>query len=499
MAQIRTIKIHPAIGIARVGNSPDEFFIGPELPGDRTVPAGGYKDRQYRVKRQAARFRLFGHDAHGVLVKELDATDAIITWTVHLANNKAAWHQFRGMATGTPLRNAGVADRTRLSIDPGARSVSGLVQSAHFDTGSFMGTNVPLGEIRTDERGRLLVFGGFGHSESPVNAPITTFANNDGWHDDVSDGPVTATVKLHGSDHVIHASGAWVIVGPPKFAPAIDSIMTLYDVLLQVAADKLGLALPAKPSFTQDIYPILDRATKLKWVSKLSGSAHQTLAAVIPPPGLASVRAAIFQRLRNPADGSGGDMPMVWSDHYGMQADERAAIRQHAAMGEAENQPVTRVQYRVMAQWKDADFVSDWSDPPPPASQITPAGLDRAALEPCVGGAFYPGIEAGWLVRDVYRFQEPFRLSHAGLAAGDITKQMSVPWQSDFNDCQFEDPLAWWPAQRPDDVFPARGNAQLPWTRGIVSSPEDMVAKWHRLGFVVRKGDRYVESKRKAR
>ena len=104
MAQIRTIRIHPAIGIARVGNSPDEFFIGPELPGDRSVPAGGYKDRQYRVKRQAARFRLFGYDAHGVLVKELDATDATITWTVHLANKKAAWHQFRGLSTGTPLR-----------------------------------------------------------------------------------------------------------------------------------------------------------------------------------------------------------------------------------------------------------------------------------------------------------------------------------------------------------------------------------------------------------
>ena len=28
-----TYKIHPAIGIARVGNSPDEFFVGPERIG----------------------------------------------------------------------------------------------------------------------------------------------------------------------------------------------------------------------------------------------------------------------------------------------------------------------------------------------------------------------------------------------------------------------------------------------------------------------------------
>ena len=28
MRRIVTIKIHPAIGIARVGNSPSEFFVG---------------------------------------------------------------------------------------------------------------------------------------------------------------------------------------------------------------------------------------------------------------------------------------------------------------------------------------------------------------------------------------------------------------------------------------------------------------------------------------
>ena len=499
METIKTIKIHPAIGIARVGNSPGEFFIGPELLGDRTPPLGGYKDKSYRVKRQVARFRLFGYDLHGKLVKELNATDATIVWTVHLANKKAAWHKFGGLNQNAPLRNAAITDRKKLIIDPGPRSASGLMQTAHFDTGKFLGIPVPLGEIRTDEQGRLLVLGGFGHSASPANAPITTFANNDGWHDDVSDGPVTATVRLHGTSNTIHATGAWVIVGPPKFAPAIDSITTLYDVLLQVAVDKLGLALPPTPSFTHDIYPFLARVITMKWVSRLSGSAHKTLAAVTPPPGPDNVRADIFARLKNPGDGSGGDMPMIWSDHYGMQADARTAPRQHAAMGEAENQPVTKIQYRMMEQWKDGDFVNDWNGPPLPATEVTPAGLDRAALESCVGGAFYPGIEVGWLMRDVYHFEEPFRLSHNSLTAGDITKQMSVPWQSDFNDCQFEDPLAWWPAQRPDDVFPARGSTQVAWTRGIVNSPEDMIKKWYRLGFVVKKGDKYVEKGRKAK
>lgn len=507
MNAIATIKIHPAIGIARVGNSPTEFFIGPESPNDRSPPNGGYKDKLLRVKRQAARFRVFGYDARGNLVKELLASDATITWTVHLANKKAAWRRFEGLKQNSTFRNAGVANRKSLIIDPGPRSLSAVKKVARFDSGKFQGTRVPLGEIRTDELGRLLVLGGFGRSASPSNAPIEEFANNDGWFDDVSDGPVTATVKLRGTNRNVKAAGAWVIVGPPNFAPAIDSIITLYDVLLQVAVEKLGLTLPAKPSFTRDIYPILNRATRLKWVSKLSGSAHDTLAGAVPPPGPDALRDAIFQQLRNPNDGSGADMPMIWSDNYGTEPAREGARHVMARMPEgdhededeheAENQPVTKVQYRIMEQWKDGEFVNDWAGPPTTDAEITPSALDRAGLEPCVGGAFYPGIEAGWLLRDVYQYDEPFRLSHADLKAGDITKQMALPWQADFNDCRQEDPLAWWPAQRPDDVFPPRGKKQVAWTRGIVNSPVEMIRNWHRLGFVIEQGDKYVEVGRK--
>ena len=57
---IDTVKIFPSIGIARLGNSPAEFFVGPEIPGDRTPPPGGsYKDSQCRIKRQAARYPAF--------------------------------------------------------------------------------------------------------------------------------------------------------------------------------------------------------------------------------------------------------------------------------------------------------------------------------------------------------------------------------------------------------------------------------------------------------
>ena len=507
MGTITLIKIHPAIGIARIGNSRTEFFIGPEKPGVHTRPKGGYKDAQGRVKRQAARFRLFGYDQKGKLVKEITRADATIEWTVHLANRKAAWKEFDGLNPNTPLRNAGVASRTSLVIDPGQRTITGPSQAATFDTGTFVGVTVPLGEIRTDKRGRLLVLGGFGNSGSPNHKPLQHWANNDDWHDDVSDGPVNATVTLKSSDRTLDAVGGWVICAPPSFAPPLDHIITLYDVLLHVAVDKLGLKLPVKTSFTKDIYPLLDRAINTKWVSAMVANphahqhghasmhghgahpsatpAHASFKAVIPPPGTGAARKGIFDKLRNPAlpynqDSGESDMPMIWSDYYLA----------------GKNEPLTKVQYGYMKKWKNGNFINDWHGRPKAPKQITPGGLDRAALEGCVGAAVYPGIEASWLLRDVYTFSEPFRLDPTNLEAGDITKQMAVPWQADFYDCTQDGDLAWWPAQRPDDVFPEAGGPQVPWIRQHVTSPFGMVKNWYKLGFVVKKGAKYVETER---
>jgi len=473
--KIARVKIHPAIGIARVGNSPTEFFIGPELPGAAAAPRSGFKDAAGRVRRQAARFRLFGYDAQGKPVREITADEAYITWRVHVANKKAAWRHFEGLKADAPWRNAEVADRASLQID-----------AAPLTGGRFLGSAVELGEMRTDDEGRLLVLGGFGTSRSPANRPLAHFANNDGWHDDVSDGPVDAVVTFRRTSAVMHAAGAWVICAPPDFAPGIGNVITLYDTLLQTAVNRLGLKLPGKPSFRRDIYPILHRAIAMRWVSRMitEEHAHKTLAAVIPPPGAAVARTAIFARLRNPHAAPGttteNDMPMLWSDYYPQEG----------------NQPLTEVQYLAMHRWAQGKFIDDWDGPPKPETTITPAGLDRAALEACAGGPCYPGLEASWLLRDHYTFVEPFRLDRAGLAAGDITKQMAVPWQADFTDCTQEGELAWWPAQRPDDVYTEPGGKQLPWTRGLVHDKADMVRKWHRLGFVVKKGARFVERER---
>ena len=42
LTKVAKCKIHPAIGIARIGNHPTEFFIGPETP-DRYDPPSAFK------------------------------------------------------------------------------------------------------------------------------------------------------------------------------------------------------------------------------------------------------------------------------------------------------------------------------------------------------------------------------------------------------------------------------------------------------------------------
>jgi hypothetical protein len=209
-------KIHPAIGIARVGNHPSAFFVGPETPetaGVEIDPDGNestltrYKDNG-RIKRQAARFRVFRFQQHATgnltLVGEVTTNEAKIEWRVDLCNRKAALDHSPAPEHPARPRNTDIADRGSLIIrNPAPVTIFGKNQPAKEFKGKFLGKPVYLGELRTDAAGRLLVLGGSGTSESvPPGQPMRDFANNDRWHDDVADGPVTAVVTLQGQDPV---------------------------------------------------------------------------------------------------------------------------------------------------------------------------------------------------------------------------------------------------------------------------------------------------------
>lgn len=283
-------RIHPGIGIARLGNSPDAFCISPEQPGVLPVecdakgnaklgPDGQelritqFKDSEGRVKRQAARFQVWVYDDETPQGRPLKLGDHVegggnagtlkdIQWRVYLANKKSSWYQFRqlegenGYAPGHPRRNPDVtgAARQRLIIDPGPRTVDHRktrIASFDRDGGDTYATIFPpplqphsidtLGTLITDDTGHLLVLGGYGNSGSYLfdefgQPRIDEYANNDGWFDDTSDGPVMARLMMF--SELVQAYRfidveypAWCIVGYPAYVPEILDIVTMDDVI----------------------------------------------------------------------------------------------------------------------------------------------------------------------------------------------------------------------------------------------------------------------------
>lgn len=529
LSAIVECRVHPAIGIMRIGNSPAESFIGPEVPGSHPQPAGGFKDSLGRIKRQAARFRVFGYDRDGRVIGEINENVARVQWRVRLANKKGDWYRWR-FAPDIPeakgeldhprsrgpitmaKRNAVVADRRLLRIEPGPRSISGrsINESGgesryRFDTGEFLGVRVDLGEIRTDAEGRLIVLGGYGRSESSTpGRMIRDRANNDEWFDDTSDGPVDAVVTFDDGRSLAAESG-WVACAPTNYAPGVRSVVTAYDLVSEVA---IGLAPeldPPRPSFWRHIAPLFHAFGENQWVNAgflrdfgwLADSNPFSPAAIErwsrPEASDLAARQDLFLRFRR-ADYTTmnfSDLPQVYGDGTDFPPKDP---RQWLA--------VTPLQYRRLQQWADGDF--ETGEPWPASFDAVPAeqqptALDEAALENCIGGSFNPGHELPFSIRQPMLYRAPFRFRRRGpggvsplrsrgrqaaqsepdygplldsaitlsphgplsaTEAGDLTRWMPLPWQADAATCGngFEpqlDPFlpTFWPARLPNEVL----------------------------------------------
>lgn len=499
--------IHPSIGVARIGNSQDEFFIGPEVTAPLPEAPGFYRDGTGALKRQAARFRVYGLNAEGQVVAELTDQNAEIGWSVHLANKKSAWYQFQ-LALDIPeapsappslLRNAAVSDRSQLVIDPGPRHIKGLNQKGGqrhtFDTGQFMGKTVYLGELKTDEAGRLIVLGGRGVSASYDGSKAVTFANNEGWHDDTSDGPVTARVTYEGQE--LKVDPAWVVVAPPNYAPMQKSVRTMWDLMRDVAISAGLLPKPLRPSFNTDIRPLFERLSRLQWVNAGFFAAFgwqapndftrpqwmERLAS--SSPDTQEMRRTIANHFRDFDRDSWSPTPWPWNYGDAMNVPPAETPRQNTAL--------TDTQLGFLQQWADGDFEPDYNaklEPPRTIEEVPIASqgdmLDRAALEYCLADAFHPGCEMTWPMRNAMMYKAPFRLLHApagwkepeygaGLiqdtlslpngpigaqVPGGVTRWMALPWQTDTASCRSGylktyDPYlpTFWPARVPNQVL----------------------------------------------
>jgi hypothetical protein len=326
LERIVRCSIYPSIGFARIGDSTNGYRLAPEVPGIWPAPPGGYKDPTGAIYPQASRFRVYGFDAQGRTVGELNAFNAQIRWKVHVANRKAAWYDFvqpfdipESKQLQCGRRNAGIigSNRAALVNDPGPRYIqgrnvnpNGYQPEYRFQGGSIYGIPIPLGDLRTDSSGRLIFLGGRGNSASWIpGAEATTFANNDTWYDDTSDGPVDAAVTIGG--RTLQAEGAWVVTAPPNFAPGIQGVVTLYDVMYSIALE-MGASAPSSPSFVRQILPLLQRSVLYQWTNRgvLLANGWGTegnftrpdylRALSNPGPRFRSLRQSVFDQFRNP-------------------------------------------------------------------------------------------------------------------------------------------------------------------------------------------------------
>lgn len=548
-----TYKIYPPIGVARVGNAPEKFYIGPEVyRGLPTNPDGSpfteadFRDEQLRLCRQAALFHIYRDGENGPEEVTL-ATPGVksITWTAHIANKKASWYTFAtnegqfGYAPNHPLRNAQADDRLKLIIDAGPRQISGACAApAPFDEATvppdYVGANFPpsvlypteefityLGELQTDGEGRLLVLGGYGISGSAdPNATIQQYANNDGWWDDTADGPVAAVVELD-TGETITVDAGWVIVAPPSYAPQIANLVTLWDTIFDTAVRNSGYAPEIfansvwnlgpdgyRPNFTTEIQPLLERATLYPWVAAIPPKPHSfdmgRLGAV-PEPGQPDenqgLRQWILSFLRAPNEENdiisargATMMPYLAGDNCLIPDTLTSKYLR-----------LTDTQYFFLSQWANGWFVNE------PDATPAPLALTRGVLENCVGGAFSPGIEMTWISRNsaIYHTDDPFRINAnlvpqgplglgfqpQAMEPGDICRYMAVPWQADFNECSSQ-PLDgrviwWWPAQRPEFIY-LPPPVQPEALRGLPTPDERMKKQqvpWIGTGFDQKRAD----------
>ena len=258
------------------------------------------------------------------------------------------------------------------------------------------------------------------------------------------------------------AAGAWLIVGPPDYAPPITHLVTMYDVMFDMALRSFGARpdifdvatgqfMPDfLPSYTNDVYPILQRAFDYRWVHSQG-----------EPSRSQRVR---FRRARRPAcSGRRSGKQSAVPDLQRMRdpsnlngPSNRSAEAAQRRTGGAEPQSfrfiVTRTQYQMLSRWASGRFKADWEGVPEPPADVTADGLDRASLEGGCGGGFFPGMESGSILRNPALYAEPFRFralevedNETGVTPGDVTKRAAVPWQADFLKCGDN----WWPAQRP--------------------------------------------------
>ncbi|MCO7189563.1 MULTISPECIES: LodA/GoxA family CTQ-dependent oxidase [unclassified Pseudoalteromonas] len=452
----------------------------------------------HAVKKQAQNFYIYQCDENGNPTEKLklEAGDKV-TWHVEVANKKSFWYDYNNaldlslMTEGTGNLSQNVSKHRLAPAQTAKRRNPNVIThglrrqlviasqgcvSSEADTqvplrGKFPANepdsqnrlsdllnmsqrhNVLQGTIECSREGVMTFFAGDGISQALSPSSLNTdFADNSNWFDDICDGRVTAVVELKNGDTFTidsESDSAWVATTPPDYAPQIEPLVTMYDMVSGASLKEKELA-QLNTQFS-DVFPILYRLYRMQWVNQadFTDNAVNTQIRELNSEGAfgrllessateKTLRESIFKQFRNPLFDQDVDIEdagqsssewvstsrIIPSKDATNIANEPATSRLQIPFypNDGVDYPGSPVQwfaippfmYQHLQNWANGDFsVTDAEKAC--AATIDELGLfysevfqrsensallcARGALDALYGGGFHPGVELTWPMR----------------------------------------------------------------------------------------------------
>lgn len=474
------------------------------------------------LKKQAQRFYIYKCDSEGNPLEKISPDDYDIQWFVEVANKKPFWYDFNNsldlsvdldgnnknlskkfyedrIAPGISassrnpnIPSEGTKDKHipnsrkelingpnfgSVSLANGRMELEGLFPFPRFGEVSNIANKmrttskaVKLGTIEYDEdgnnpetNGSLIFYSGDGVSASLNPSDLNTdFADNSNWYDDICDGRVTARLTPKGGGDEIFIDGpeaaAWIASAPPDYAPQINPISSLYDLVTGAAP---GDVPTDEESCLSMVLPLFFKFYQMQWVNLsdfLAPSFKEVIDKLIHKNQFdylyfkgdeqsesymerKKIREAIFDLFRNPRydyinegiipskdvtsfDALGipplpsklpyyvGDgvnypgSPAQWFAIPPMLYDQLERWSKGEFTTPAElidpKEPKKRPENMIeLGEYYQSDFVTAANDP-----KKAPLLMTRAVLETLYGGGFHPGVELTWPMRHAQMYCE---------------------------------------------------------------------------------------------
>lgn len=291
-------------------------------------------------------------------------------------------------------------------------------------------------------QGTLIFYAADGHSAALNPSDLNVdFADNANWYDDICDGRVSATLKSRKDGSTVKLddarSAAWIATAPPNYAPQIDPLSTMFDLITGTAIPADGKG-PFQPGLSL-VIPLMYRLYRMQWVNLgdfLAPSFRETIDELTKEgklkylytkePAGAVVREQIFKLFRNPAypydnqpvipskeqtdilNRGVGKRPLQLPYYPSDGVDYPGSPAQWFA--------IPPVLYQQLENWRDGNFESipglqgetmeelgrffqqcylEAAEQPGKEALL----MTRAVLDTLYGGGFHPGVELTWPMR----------------------------------------------------------------------------------------------------